>query len=209
MNLTPIRKFTLVGLATIVVLFTSIVLVSVLKYVIFPLIDQNLQSDLLWVGGTFIILAGLFAALVQVSGYSIRDFFSFQPYTSEKQDLGQSAIRLAEETPNPEQSKNINRDRTEKLIDAIQTFLYSDDSRLPHILALGIDLCDTLGLSDEYGEWLRRELNGYPDDMNTFMKKFANEKQYADWMGKWASYRFVEMYTKFEFRASTAPCMIS
>lgn len=193
-------KFLIVVLATFVILILSVVLASALKYWIFPQIDQNLQSDLLWIVGTFIVLAGFFAALVQISGYSVRDFFSSQVHTSEKRDATRNVIRLAEEGLKADRHGKIDRERVGRLIDEIQANLYGDNAQLPKVLTQCSDLCDTAGLSDEYGEWLRRELNGFRD-IEEFKKRFPDHDQYEAWMDKWMPHRQVNAHVKFAYRS--------
>jgi hypothetical protein len=84
---------------------------------------------------------------------------------------------------------------TEGLIKDIQSDLYSDNSRLPYVLTLCLDLCDRTGLTNEYGKWLRKELNGYRD-YQRFRSEFDNEDQFTAWMERWAAHRMVEPYVK-------------
>jgi hypothetical protein len=77
----------------------------------------------------------------------------------------------------------------------IQADLYGEDSRLPYILTLCLDLCDRVGLSEKYERWLRLELNGYPDYQG-FQDGFSDPEAFVAWMDSWASHRMIKTYVK-------------
>ncbi len=92
-----------------------------------------------------------------------------------------------------EDTDSIKLSTIEKLIDNIQSVLYVDNSRLPYALSLCVDLCNRVGLSNRYGLWLWRELNGYRD-LQIFRDEFGDEHEFDEWMDEWASYRMVRPY---------------
>jgi len=83
----------------------------------------------------------------------------------------------------------------EKLINDIQPALYGDDSRLPYVLTLCLDLCERVGLSSKYETWLRKELNGF-GNYQGFQGEFEDEHSFEAWMQEWASHRLLETYIK-------------
>ncbi|MCI0558414.1 MAG: hypothetical protein MN733_07955 [Nitrososphaera sp.] len=86
----------------------------------------------------------------------------------------------------------------ETLIRDIQKSLYGDDTQLPYVLTLSIDLCERIGLSDKYVTWLTKELTGY-EDYDSFQRQFDNEELFEAWMENWAPYRLVRPYVKFQY----------
>ncbi len=88
-----------------------------------------------------------------------------------------------------------------KLIGDIRSELYEDNRRLPYVLALCLDLCDRTGLPDDYAKWVSRELKGY-DDYDRFRDEFKNGDEFAGWMDKWASHRWVRTHIKAQMRST-------
>lgn len=176
MNLSPRKKYLRVFLVAVVILIMSVVVVVFWNYVIVPKLDEKLQSIIQTIGNTFIILVGVFASIANFTGLNVKEFLFPSEHNYKKDEAVQNA---------------------EKLLDEIQADLYGDNAQLPRVLALCIDLCDRVGLNDEYGEWLSRELNGYPN-VNEFRQRFPTHEEYEEWMDRWAIHRQVDLYMKVQ-----------
>ncbi len=100
---------------------------------------------------------------------------------------------LVSSNPEPTPSR---LDGVEDLIDSIQSALHDHDRRLPYALALCLDLCERFDLPDDYGIWLRKELNGY-NDYAGFQDSFDSIDAFDYWMERWAAHRRVKPYVKF------------
>lgn len=211
--------------ASAIVLF--VVSAVLAKYVLLPLLPTHWQKDLVWIGSAVLATIGILAGLAQLTGYSLKDLSGSETQPPLQQESTTGAIVLSgdmqakietgdifqggstkivvEQADLPESS--FKTDGVEKLIEDIQSSLYDDSSRLPYVLTLCLDLCERLGLSGEYGEWIRRELTGYKD-YEGFHNSFNNEEEFEDWMQRWAAHRFVQPYIKFEYRSQESGRMV-
>lgn len=197
MKLTRGKKFIIVLMITGVGILSFVVLLLAVKYFLFPSLEQNLQAYLLSLVGAVVLVLAILANLAQITGYSVRDLFSSS--SNMQSARVEKPVGKTEAMVKP--ARATNNERAVYLINEIQTSLYGDNSQLPKVLTLCLDLCDTVGLSDEYGEWLRRELNGF-QNIEEFKKKFPDHDQYEEWMDKWMIHRQVDAYIKFTYRSA-------
>ena len=109
-------------------------------------------------------------------------------------DVLRDSAKIVMKSPDILESQQVSSiANVERLIRDIQSAMYDDDSHLPYALALCLDLCDQVGLSEKYGEWIRRELNGYRD-YKEFQAEFDDEEQFDAWMKRWAPHRLITPY---------------
>ena len=210
-----------------IVLF--VVLAVLAKYLLLPLLPVHWQRDLVWVGSAALATIGILAGLAELTGYSLKDLFGSetQPPLLLQQESTTGPIVLSrgmqgkietgdilqggstkiavEQADLPESA--FKTGGVERLIEDVQSSLYSDNSRLPYALTLCLELCERLGLSGKYGEWLRRELTGYKD-YEGFRNSFNHEEKFEDWMQRWAAHRLVQPYIKFAYRSQESGRMV-
>lgn len=197
------------------------------KYILLPLLPTHWQTDVVWIGSAILATIGVLAGLAELTGYSLKDFFGSETQPPLQQESTTGAVALSgdmqgkietgdilqgggtkivvKQADSPESS--FKASDVEKLIEDIQSSLYGDNSRLPYVLTLCLDLCERLGLSGEYDEWIRKELTGYKD-YEGFRNSFNNEREFEDWMQRWAAHRLVQPYIKFAYRSQESGRMV-
>ena len=223
----PEKKVNKVIFALIFSVLLFVILAFLSKYFLLPMLPEPWQNNLIWLGtatvGTIAILSGL----AQLTGYSLKDLFSSPkptlPPSQTKDSQGEVILNVGaygridrigdilqsnstkivvsstDVLGSPRSSKTAN---VENLIKDIQSALYEDNSRLPYVLTLCLDLCSQVNLSEKYDQWLKIELNGYKN-YQEFRGKFDNEIQFENWMQTWAPHRLIEPYVKFAYRSET------
>jgi hypothetical protein len=218
--------FTVIAVAAFAI--ALFVLSAVLaKYVLLPLLPTHWQTDLAWIGSAVLATIGILAGLAELTGYSLKDFFGSETQPPLQQESTTGAVVLSGDMQGKIETGDIFQDDStkivveqayspeslfktdgvEKLIEDIQSSLYGDNSRLPYVLTLCLDLCERLALSGKYGEWIRRELTGYKD-YEGFQNSFNNEDEFEDWMQRWATHRLVQPYIKFAYRSKESGRMV-
>ena len=225
MNTTKKKLFKVISLLIFaILLFVTLAYLS--EYILLPMLPKPWQTDLVWLGsaifGTIVILSGL----AQFTGYSLKDIFSSTeelPQSHQNQDsqnilnvgthgkIGQIGDILQGNSTKIviDSADMINNQKGGKVVDVenlirdVQSALYDDNSRLPYVLALALDLCDQTGLSEEYGKWLKMELSGYRnyEHYDDFQDEFDNEEQFEAWMDRWAKHRLIEPFVKVRYNS--------
>ena len=204
---------------------------ALIKYFILPLLPTHWQKDLVWIGGAALATVGILAGLAELTGYSLKDLFTSEDRSPQsfQQENTTGAVVLSEDMRGKIETGDILQGGSTKiiveqagtrevasgvsgvegLIDDIQSSLYDDHSHLSYVLTLCLDLCGRrLGLSEKYGEWLRKELTGYKDYQG-FQSSFGNEDKFEDWIQKWAAHRLVRPYVKFIYRSQESGRMVT
>lgn len=199
----------------IVFLATSVLINSFLL----PILPTILQSWVSTITGSFIVTITVFAGLSQITGITLKSIFS-RVRPREKQDINslQGAITLDASYKGKiewkgdilqggstkivlDQPKDIGSryraETFEKLISAIQNSLHEDNSRLPYVLTVCMDLCALLEMT-EYEQWINIELNGFKDFL-AFQKSFRNDGEYIKWMKRFGDHRFIKTYLKASY----------
>jgi membrane protein implicated in regulation of membrane protease activity len=211
-----IFKIILSSIILIIVFVAAAVLINTF---LLPILPKALQSWVSTVTGSLFVTITVFAGLSQITGLTLKNIFlRVQSKSRHNNDSLQGAIILDASYKGEiklegdilqngstkivlEQSKIIDskyRNETiERLISTIQDSLYEDNSRLPYVLSICLDLCAQVGMT-EYDQWINNELNGYKDFL-AFQKSFPSETDYINWMKRFGDHRFIKAYIKVSF----------
>lgn len=162
-----------VGLLATILILLLFALWAIVQFILLPRISTAWQSILLVGAAALLSIATLLAAIVQLTGYSLRDF------------------RLG--PPSPTSSA----DEISRLVSAIRSSLYADDSSLLGVLSQVLELCDRCDLHDER-LWIRKELAGF-GGYEQLEAELGSTEAVESWMKAWASHRLVNTYFRVGF----------
>jgi hypothetical protein len=209
-----------------IIIFTIIAII--VKYILLPLFPSNLQTDLALFGGSLVTTITITAAIAQLTGFNLKDFFTRNKNKStragiESNPANEGIVITAKEhgqlqinrdilqkgstkivigqSELEEDHKSFPITKIEILIKDIQSKLYGDITQLPYVLTLSLDLCNQLQMGEDYNKWLLMELGGI-ENYQHFKDEFKSDRLFETWMDKWASHRFIPTHIKFAYRAA-------